>query len=222
MAKSIIFGECTLKMSGDMTNTNDANSPNDATNPNNPTNTNHADIVQPVRPKDVDLGGDVSLIFGVKGCQVRIKVQKALLFMVSTYFRALFSPGFSEGNTAGADIELDEDEPDAIVNLMKILHMQYTWPIPMTALELVSLAVVADKYDCVKAIQLSLGNLFPSIPESFTAKDMVKLAAAAYLFDNPHFFRACTFKLLISYPDSVKDFARLETAQHIPLQAWCK
>jgi len=171
--------------------------------------------------RDVDLGGDVSLIFGVKGCQVRIKAQKALLSMVSTYFRALFGAGFSEGNTPGSEVELDEDEPDAIVSLMKILHMQYTGPMPMTALELVSLAVVTDKYDCVKAVRLSLDALFPAATARLLpVTDMVKLAVAAYLLDYPTLFTKTTFNLTVSYSASCSKLAELDIAQRIPLQAW--
>lgn len=46
---------------------------------------------------------------------------------------------------AGQDVVFNEDEPDAVVNLLKILHMQYTWPKPMAPLELVALAIVTDK-----------------------------------------------------------------------------
>ena len=51
----------------------------------------------------------------------------------------------SETAKNGEDITFSEDEQDAAVNLLKILHMQYTWPKPMSPLELAALARVADK-----------------------------------------------------------------------------
>jgi len=211
MARPIVFGECTLKMSGNAANTVD------------PANTNQADILQAVAPKDIDLGGDVSLIFGVKGCQVRIKAQKALLSMVSNYFRALFSQGFSEGSKPASEaLELDEDEPDAIVSLMAILHMRYTGPMPMTTLEIVSLAVVTDKYDCVKAVRLSLDALFPAIATDMSATDMVRLAVAAYLLDYPGMFTKATLKLITYYRTAIPQLVELDIAQRIPFKAWRK
>lgn len=101
--------------------------------------------------RSVDLGGDTNIVAGVAGCQVRLRVSKALLSFASTYFSALFRHNFKEGGIAvqGGDIVLEEDEPDALVNLCKILHMQYTAPRPMSPTELLHLAIVADKYGCV-------------------------------------------------------------------------
>ena len=119
----------------------------------------------PASPTDVDLGGDVNLLVGPPGCQTRLHVSKALLSMVSSYSRVMFSSNFREGASAtvGEDIKLTEDEPYAAINLLKILHMNYTAPKPMGSLELLHVAIVADKWDCAKAIYLTLDGLAPAL-----------------------------------------------------------
>ena len=143
-------------------------------------------------PKYVDLGGDVNLLVGPQGCKVRLRVSRPLLSLASKYFRALFNPKFSEAKVVeeGKDIMLIEDEPEAVTNLVKILHMQYTWPRPMSPLEVLALSVVADKYGCVKALNLSTEALFPRDVGSkrLNSMTMLNLATAAYLLDQPKFF----------------------------------
>lgn len=176
-------------------------------------------------PRSVDLGGDANLLVGPKGCQVRIRVCKALLCFASKYFNTLFSVNFSEGGLAeqGQDIILEEDEPDAVVNLCKILHMQYTWPKPMRPKELLHLGIVADKYGCVKAIHLTLEALFPRLhglkPDPWEVRDLI---VAAYLLDHPERFNKYTHGMLTGNSKSLTEIALSEMSQRIPTAAWCK
>lgn len=205
MARSIVFGRSTWEMS------------------NNATSSPATDAGQAAAPKDIDLGGDISLVFGPKGNQVRVKALKPMLMMISPYFRTMFGPTFNEGNKSEhEDIELDEDEPEAVINLFRILHLQYTAPTPMTVANITGLAVVADKYDCVKAIQLGLGALFPQMSMFMPAEDIVKLAVAAHLLDRPQLFRSYTSRLMTAYSDSIPEYTRHQIAQRIPSHAWSK
>lgn len=176
-------------------------------------------------PRNVDLGGDVSLVIGPEGCQVRIRVLKALLSFSSKYFNALFSRNFQEGGLAeqGGDVVLAEDEPDALVNLCKILHMQYTWPKPMSPREILHLGIVADKYECVQAIHLTLDALFPRIARTMHGCwEMRDLIVAAYLLDYPDMFNRYTYKMSMSYTKPLSEVALGEMSQRIPIAVWCK
>lgn len=186
-----------------------------------PTDNSHEGDM-PKSPRDVDLGGDISLLCGPVGCQVRLRASKALLCIASPYFHAMFK-GFSESAATenGRDIELNEDEPDAVANLLKILHMKYTSPRPMSALELVALAIVADKYDCVTALSLSVDALCPrDVPDRRKAGDMVNLIAASYLLDHPLSFNKYTKCLIMDFSESMMDLARFEMVQRVPSLVW--
>ena len=170
--------------------------------------------------KTVDLGGDTNLLVGPAGCQVRIRVLKTLLSLASKYSCDLFSQGFMQGD----DVVLDEDEPDAMVNLCKILHMQYTAPKPMNSKELLHLGIVAEKYGCVKAIRLAVEPLFPTDTKSWTidlwaTRDLV---VAAYLLDHGPMFSTYNCIIFTRYTHSLAEVALSEVGQRIPIAAWRK
>ena len=175
-------------------------------------------------PRDVDLGGDANLLVGPQGCQVRIRVCKALLSFASSYFNSLFSDKFKESQSVGQgnDIVLEEDEPDAVVNLCKIFHMKYTWPKPMHSNELLQLAIVADKYDCVKAIALAIESLFPQGVFTCSGSGARDLVVAAYLLDHPYNFTECSKCLLGLCSLPLSKIGDSQIGQRVPLQAWCK
>lgn len=175
-------------------------------------------------PRLVDLGGDTDLLAGPEGCQVRIRVCKALLSFASAYFKALFNHSFKENNAVdqGADIVLKEDEPDALVNLCKVLHMKYTWPKPMNPTELLHLAIVADKYSCVEAIRLAAEPLFPTALTSDTTKstDTRDLMVASFLLDHAYFFNTYSMVMLMLFSDPLPEMALAGVGQRIPIAAW--
>jgi hypothetical protein len=126
----------------------------------------------------------------------------------------------------GEDVVLAEDEPDALVNLCKILHMQYTAPKPMTSTELLHLGIVADKYGCVKAIQLAVEALFPTNLNFYTITMGVvatrDLVVAAYLLDHAAMFDQYTRIIFTCHSHSLAVIALSETGQRMPVAAWRK
>ena len=153
-----------------------------------------------------------------------INVSKALLSYASDYFKTLFSNKFSEGHLAELDsnIELEEDEPEAVVNLCKILHMKYTGLRPMGATELLRLAIVADKYMCVEAIGLAADALFPTETKGMACEPVRDLVVAAYLLDQPAHFRRCTKAIMTDYTKSFATVALSEEGQRVPATVWRK
>lgn len=115
-----------------------------------------------------------------------------------------------------------EDEPDALVNLCKILHMQYTWPKPMNSTELLHLGIVADKHSCVKAIHLAIEALFPVDIAKLDCNATRDLIVAAYLLDHASLFNTYTNLILTAYLDPLTDLAFSEIGRRIPVRAWCK
>lgn len=146
-------------------------------------------------PATIDLSGDVTLIVGSKEEQVNLRVSKALLSFASKYFNALFSRNFSEGSTAahGQDMTFEGDQANAVTNLLTILHMRKEGPQPMEPGDLVQLGIVADKYDCVKALRLTLDTLFPQFSVYFHSRAVRELVVAAFLLDHAKLFNHLTW-----------------------------
>ena len=171
----------------------------------------------------LDLGGDVNLLGGPRGCQIRLHVLKALLSLVSHYFRALFGAKPCEGNATeiGEDIHLNEDEPDAIVNLCKILHRRYTLPTLMAPFALLQLAIVADKYSCLQAVRMSLDALFPK-QISWDRRSMLELIMASYVLDHAQLYYQYSQSFMMDHPQPLASLLYDEAANRVPIAAWCK
>lgn len=174
--------------------------------------------------EEVDFDGDVYLLVGPEGSQVRPKVSSTLLAIASPYFKTLFGPRFKEGpeSAAGKDIELKHDDPRAFKLLCEILHMRYELTgSALTADELLEFAIVADKYDCTRPVALVLKTLFPDTPTgSMSFIDVGKLASAAYLLNHPQLFQQLTEDITRFFTDDFLDFVTLPCGQHMPAIAW--
>lgn len=106
----------------------------------------------------IDEDGDVLLKAGCKEFLASHKV----LAVASTVFRAMFTPGFQEGDWIrdqkhALELELPDDDPQALRLILKILHFSprprnHT---PHIDLQL-QLAQLADKYNCMVAIETDI------------------------------------------------------------------
>jgi hypothetical protein len=103
----------------------------------------------------------------------------------SEYFATLLGPGFKEGTDLDKAIELKEDDANGFAILCKILHMNLdSSELPLSSQDVLSLAVVADKYGCVKPTKLSLKAVFPdAIPTCTDFKQAGEHISAAYILD---------------------------------------
>ena len=84
---------------------------------------------------------------------------------------------------------LIEDEPEAVTNLVKILHMQYTWPRPMSHWRCLP-SLCGGQVWVRESPQLEHGSLVSRDVGSkrLNSMTMLNLATAAYLLDQPKFF----------------------------------
>lgn len=176
-----------------------------------------------------DLGGELTLVVGPQeGAPLRLRVSAPLLTIASRYFASLLGPHFQEGNkaAAGKEVNIKEDHAAAFKTLCEILHMQYSLEqTTLLPIDLLSLAIVADKYDCVKAIQLSLNTLFEGAARyGTTLIQMCGLVNAAYLFDSPKLFKQFTGSIILQSQQALTDTqaARAQKDTGMPPIVWCK
>ncbi|EMC92591.1 hypothetical protein BAUCODRAFT_76882 [Baudoinia panamericana UAMH 10762] len=173
----------------------------------------------------IDLGGDVILTVGPEETAVRVKVSKAPLALVSKVFATLLGPAFREGADIAAlkDIALPDDDPKVMRTMLEILHMRFA--VPKTALpgkELLGLAIVADKYDCVRALQMSLESIFPKrVATHGSFEELGDLINASYILDHPHLFEQYTQDAVKRYSRPYKQFGQSDVTQQVPEHLWC-
>ncbi|KAK6538075.1 hypothetical protein TWF694_010961 [Orbilia ellipsospora] len=102
---------------------------------------------------------DVTLLVGQPSSPERRKVLASshILTIASSYFRALLAPDrFSEGivfqQHKNIELQMFEDDPNAVITVCNILHMQSRRiPASLSGDQLAEVAIVLDKYDCVDA-----------------------------------------------------------------------
>lgn len=156
------------------------------------------------RVQEIDLNGDTWLSVRQtpnERIKFRLHVSKALLSFASSYFCALFGPHFLEGPAThhGKDVEMLEEKANAFVVLMKVIHMCSNFEKPLLAKDALDFALVTDKYDCVKAVKLSLSSLLPTRPKYAGVDPQCFLINAAYLLDSNELFARYTADLVTDF-----------------------
>ncbi|KAK4939707.1 hypothetical protein LTR10_020097 [Elasticomyces elasticus] len=145
---------------------------------------NDRTIVDGSERNDNDEGGDVRCL------RVTSKVMK----LASTVFKTMLqAERFLEGWLAlNEDIPpylaLPDDDPAAMTTLCRIIHSKQKPSYATIISDILNLAILTDKYDCVPAIQpwfTSCLNQELSTSGSINVADLPHMLSAAYLFDDP-------------------------------------
>ena len=107
-----------------------------------------------------DTGDRTILVGEAETGQRMYKVQSLLMTMTSPVWKVMLAPGsFLEGNP-DVLVELPDDDPDALLILLRILHFQNDLvPKELPSFDcLVEIAVLCDKYDTVNVVRPYLEN----------------------------------------------------------------
>jgi hypothetical protein len=149
----------------------------------------------------IAVDGDVILV--VRPEKVKLRVHSLFLKAASKPFFAMFGPDWKEGHNmldqdGPVELQLPEDNADALKLICAIIHHQNNKvPQTLTAGDVLGVAVTADKYDCVDALKFASGNWLR--PGKNEASDLMRLAAAAYLFQNAQAFKEITRALILNH-----------------------
>lgn len=131
---------------------------------------------------------------------VIIRVSSRHLTLASPVFRAMLHRKFSESNTllltGSVEIPLPEDDPDAFLILLNILHGRIRKvPLVVDLETLTQIATLVDKYDLMEPVQLFANfwfdNLKSTIPDSYT-DDIPSWICISSMFDKEAEFESTT------------------------------
>lgn len=151
-------------------------------------------------PSDGQLNEDRILIVGPEKTQ--IKVNSQFLSAASKPLRAMFKPEWESANGLKLPGEpysvlLPEDDPAVMQVICAVIHLQNHMvpkdlPVPL----IFSVAVTADKYDCIRALKFA-SNSWCHPEKNHTINDLFTLAAAAYLFEDAAAFKSITKQMIL-------------------------
>jgi hypothetical protein len=171
--------------------------------------------------------GDIILLVGPE--KIKLRVHSLFLKAASKPFSALLGPDWMEGNKmldrdGPVEILLPEDDADALNLLCAILHHQNKdISQTLSAGDVLGVAVMADKYDCLDALKFASGHwLRPGSPVTTKAGDLILLMAAAYLFQNTRVFKEITRALVLNYGGSYLDLICEDVESVLPWKLFCK
>lgn len=159
--------------------------------------------------------GDVVLVVEGKYETMRITVSSVVLSLASKVLKIYFTPKYREGvdfaredRQSPLEIVLQEDIPEAMLELCSILHHQ---PYDGGGVkDVYDLAVMVDKYDCSHAIiyyaetKLSWWESKAEWNGGLCDLRKSQLIAAAYLFNSAWYFQRFTSWLVFCLDPKVK------------------
>ena len=82
------------------------------------------------------------------------------------------------------------------------------------------IAVTADKYDCIEALEFASRDWLQ--PRQNKAGDLILLTAAAYLFQNAPAFKEVTKALVLNYGDPYLALSREKVESAMPWSVFCE
>jgi hypothetical protein len=148
--------------------------------------------------------GDCVLVVGPE--MVRIPANSQCLSTASEPFCAMFRPEWREGHdirnrVKPVDVPLPEDDATALQLLCAVIHHRNDMvPDRLPIHTVLSIAVTAEKYDCIWALRFASESWLR--PDRDAIGDLFVLAAAAYLLENAVAFRKITKRMILTHNGS--------------------
>jgi hypothetical protein len=173
---------------------------------------------------DIVPNGDCILVVGPK--MMKLRVHSLFLTTVSKPFSAMFAPQWKEGNeifgrSEPVEVLLPEDNATSMQLICAAIHYQYQEiPDKPTARELLGVAAVADKYDCVQSLRFISESWFRGRNDE--ASDLILLVAAAYLLRNGKAFREITKTLIFTHNGPYTALSSPEVESVMDWKIFCK
>ncbi|KAI9815513.1 MAG: hypothetical protein M1827_002647 [Pycnora praestabilis] len=156
-----------------------------------------------VTTHSIDPNADVILVLPQASSIFEYLVSSKVLTLVSPIFAALFGPDFQEGQTSPDEkgrrrYTIQEDDPTALELFCNLIHYRQSAIPTKPELQLLyDLAVLSDKYDCVRSVgpwaEGWIGQLKDAITDS---KGLERLLFVAYTFESDNLFRSISSKMM--------------------------
>lgn len=180
---------------------------------------------------------DGDVIFALRN-ETKLVVSSVTLSQASPVFHKWLGTNFEEGQDARSaydpkEIPLPDDDAEAVRLLCELTHFRAGMgstsnakPILEATKEILRLAVVVDKYDCIEALHLASSALLNAFryelnQQKVTLESVADLAAAAYLFRQDDHFAFFTRRMILDYTEPFSPLVECESGEMMPSIAFC-
>lgn len=153
----------------------------------------------------IDKDGDLILVMGDPWTSSGPKylISSRLLSLASKFFADLFKPYLEEGARAklGREVQLDEKDAVSMKILLSVLHYHDSEKYETLSLpSLLSLARMAKKYECGKALKPWATQWFRNTGRDLNQVEYGELMLAAYYFNNPALLKTISVGAIKTLP----------------------
>lgn len=158
-----------------------------------------------VHDEDLDPAGDLVLIVGELNSQTRIRVSSKVMALASPVLAAMLGPNYREGQALSKqgllELELPDDDPEAMVCLCKAFHMKLILG-PISILLLEKIALLCDKYDEALALSSWSDTWLAEFAGSVDGENSLpKLLWISYALGNHFHFWVSSFGMMWNYTE---------------------
>lgn len=168
--------------------------------------------------------GDIILVVGSD--KKKLLVKSVLLMAVSKPFSVMLGPNWKEGHdmryhNGPFELTLPEDNATAMEIICSVIHFQNDRiPQILLASDVLAVAIAADKYDCMNALQFASRVWIRE--QKGKSEDLMLLTAAAYLFGDARAFKEATAALVLNHHGSYLTLAGEDAGSIMPWEVLCK
>ncbi|KAI1040025.1 hypothetical protein LB505_006030 [Fusarium chuoi] len=163
--------------------------------------------------------GDIILVVGSD--KKKLLVKSVLLMAVSKPFSVMLGPNWKEGHdmryhhNGPFELTLPEDNATAMEIICSVIHFQNDRiPQILLASDVLAVAIAADKYDCMNALQFASRVWIRE--QKGKSEDLMLLTAAAYLFGDARAFKEATAALVLNHHGSYLTLAGEDAGSIMP------
>jgi hypothetical protein len=154
-------------------------------------------------------------------------VYSLFLKNASKVFAVMLGPNFSEGEkisqiTMGSAVELDfpEDDAEALSIIFRVIHgRNESIHQTLTSEQVLSVAITADKYDCIVPLAFAIEHWFNprNLAGLATPKQKWEMMTAAYWVCKDRSFTDLSLALMLNYSGSFLELARTSRETELAL-----
>ncbi|SPJ83766.1 uncharacterized protein FTOL_10282 [Fusarium torulosum] len=173
----------------------------------------------------IEIAPDGDLILMVGPEETKLRIRSILLMAASKVFSTMLGPDWKEGgdirhHDGPFELPLPEDNAAALQVVCSIIHYQND-KIPRTlpAGDILAVAVVADKYDCVDVVKFASESWLRT--SGHEPDDLMLLTAAAYILRSSTAFNNITRTLILNYDGPFLALCTNEIESIMPWKVFC-
>lgn len=184
---------------------------------------NDPDLTDDLGPdRTISDTGDIILVVGEPGCELRLRVQSVILKEASPVFRAMLSPPWVEIQGISAEnskeVHLPDDDPHVMESVCEALHFGNNIIIDfMPVSSLLDAAILVEKYDFVRSMKRVTDTWLQISAQRYQHREdaIIYPLSAAWTLNDADSFSRLSWILMVTHSGPYTDFFSYEVFEGI-------